>query len=356
MPERTVRKRRRWKGVSSALGVFLLAFVVVSICAIPIALPGGANASESLPAPNSKTTPEEQAFSGKAEFGQFPPSTEADRELEKMLHGKDENIDLALANWLMVADIPQFGDMTREAYFAQLDAMTEHVRQDMARMQKSGWHGTNANDPDTRCCRFCSAIIMLRFAYREEFRQEDLTSVQMKALYADADNIFLAGLLRTRRGSCVSMPLIYLVIGQRLGLPVHLVTLGKHYFIRWEEPGYRMNIETTSVEKIAMTPDDSVYLDVEGMTRDRLTGNQLRNLTNREVVSNLFFTRSAYWATKGPEHTAQQCADLSRARQLAPDDPAIKATQQAVFNSYGIEPENTSINISPKLLVGVHHE
>src|SRR6266850_5026427 len=196
---------------------------------------------------------------------------------------------------------------TREAYFAQLDAMTEQVRQDMARMQRSGWHGVNPNDPDTRCCRFCSAIIRLRFAYAEEFRQENLTRAQMKGLYSDANYIFLAGLLHTRRGTCVSMPLVYLVIGQRLGLPVHLVTLGKHYFIRWEEPGYRMNIETTAVEKITMTPDDSVYLDIEGMTRDRLTGSQMRNLTKREVMGNLFFTRSAYWATKGRSCKNRQC-------------------------------------------------
>jgi hypothetical protein len=100
-----------------------------------------------------------------------------------------------------------------------------------------------------------------------------------------------------------------------------------------------MNIEPTITEKIAMTPDDSVYLDIEGMTRAQVSGNQMRNLTNREVMGNLFYTRSAYWATKGPEHMAQQRSDLARARHLAPDDPAIKTTQQAVFNSYGIKPK-----------------
>jgi hypothetical protein len=267
------------------------------------------------------------------------PHTEAERELNQMLHERDENIDLTLANWLIAADVPEFRDMTREVYFAELDAMTEQVRKDMKKMQMAKWHGVNPNDPDTRCCRFCSAIIRLRLTYAEDFRQEDLTPAQMKALYRDANNIFLAGLLRSRHGSCVSMPLIYLVIGQRLGLPVHLVTVGKHYFIRWEEPGYRINIEPTITEKIAMTPDDSVYLDVEGMTSSQLTGNQMRDLTNREVVGNLLYTRSAYWATKGAEYTARQCADLAWARSLAPDDPAIETTQRAVFNSSGLNPE-----------------
>jgi hypothetical protein len=346
------------------LGAFLPVVAVASVYAFALAQQAGGNADRTLPPkstfglvksaftelapPSHSVTPEKQALSGRTELGQFPPHTQAERELEKTLHGKDEDIDLALANWLIAADIPQFHDITREAYFAQLDAMTEHVRQDMASMQKSGWHGMNPNDPDTRCCRFCSAIIRLRFAYREEFRHEDLMPAQMKALYADADNVFLAGLLRTGRGSCVSMPLIYLVIGQRLGLPVHLVTLGKHYFIRWEEPGYRMNIETTSVEKITVTPDDSVYLDIEGMRRDQLTGSELRNLTNREVVGDLFFTRSAYWGANGAKRQNQYCLDLSRAHHLSPDDAGIKALHQVVFNHYGIKPEHVLIDIRPK--------
>ena len=207
--------------------------------------------------------------------------------------------------------------------------------------------GKNLNDPDTRCAIFCNAIIRQQFAYTEQFRQENLSPALMKALYADANNLFLSGLLRTRRGSCVSMPLIYLVLGQRLGVPIHLVAIGKHYFIRWEEPGYRMNIETTIVERVAVTPDESVYLDTEGMTRDQLTGSDLRNLSSREVIGNIFFARSAYWATKGPTQTTQQCLDLSRARYLAPDDPGIKMSHQKVFDFYGIKPDHTSIEIKP---------
>jgi len=288
----------------------------------------------------------DQALSGKAEFVRFPPRTEAERDLENLLRGSDGDIDLALANWLIAADISEFQGVTREAYFTRLDAMTEHVRRDMVMMQKSGWHGTNPNDPATRCIRFCSAIIRLRFAYAEQFREENLTPAQMKALYADSDNIFLVGLLRTRRGTCVSMPLIYLVIGQRLGLPVHLVAIGKHYFVRWEEPGYRMNIEPTITEKIAITRDDSTYLEIEGKTRAEVKGSEMRNLTGREVVGQLFFTRSAYWATKGPAGRTEQRLDLTRAREFAPDDPAIKATYQTVFNTHNAKPERTSVGVS----------
>lgn len=54
----------------------------------------------------------------KTAWDQFPSRTEADRELERILQGG--SIDLALVNWLVAADIPEFKDMTRDAYFKQL--------------------------------------------------------------------------------------------------------------------------------------------------------------------------------------------------------------------------------------------
>ncbi len=328
--------------------IFLFAVGIATIYAFKSKSKSTQLASVNL-APNHKAAPKELSLFG-TEFGQFSPYTEAEHELEKLLHGKDENIDLALANWLIAADVPQFSDMSRETYFAQLNVMISQVRQDVGKMQKvAESRGKSLNDPDTRCAIFCSAIIKLHFAYTEEFRQENLTPALMKGLYSDANNILLAGLFRTHRGSCVSMPLIYLVIGQRLGLPVHLVAVGKHYFVRWEESRYRMNIETTIVDKVSVTPDDSVYLDIEGITREQLAGSDLRNLSNREVVGNLFFARSAYWATRGPECKTQQCLDLSRASHLSPDDPGIKVSHQALFSFYGIKPEHKSLNIKPKI-------
>ena len=361
--ERTIRKRGSRGGRSLFLGAHFLVAAVASVFAL--AQQNGGDAEKALPLrsasdltksrfaestlPIHKVTSEEQAFSSKTEFGQFSPCTEAERELEKMLHGRDEDIDLALANWLIAADIPQFHDMRREFYFAQLDAMIEQVRRDMARMQTNAIsRGANLNDPGVRCGIFCNAIIKLRFGYSEEFRQHDLTPQQDKTLHGDANNTFLAGLVRTRRGSCVSMPLIYLVIGQRLGVPVHLVALGRHYFIRWQEPGYRMNIETTAVDKVWVTDDDSVYMDDERLTRNQLKGSDLRNLTNREVVGQLFFTRSSYWVMTAASSRSRSWMDLSRARHLAPEDSAITKTYQAVFNHYGITPDDTLASIEQR--------
>ncbi len=281
------------------------------------------------------------------ELDQIPPHTKAERELERMLQGNGKDFDLSLANWLIAADIPEFASMGRQSYFARLDAMTDQVKREMAAIQQTGWSGADPKVSGWRCRLFCNAMIRLRFAYAAEFRVENLNPAQSKALYAAPDNIFLAGLLRTKRGSCVSMPLVYLVIGRRLDFPVYLVAIGRHYFIRWQEPGYRMDIETTDTDKVCDTPDDSVYLQIEGKTRARLRGNELRNLTDREVVGELYFTRMSYWHTKGEKYEAQSRGDLAQAHSLAPDDPAIEAAFCAILKGKNAKPQYVSTENKP---------
>ena len=38
-------------------------------------------------------------------------------------------------------------------------------------------------------------------------------------------------------GTCVTMPILYIAIGRRLGYPLYLVQAREHFFVRWEEPG-----------------------------------------------------------------------------------------------------------------------
>src|ERR1700722_10204897 len=102
--------------------IFFSVLVIVFVCAYALSRQRASHANP----PISSAT---QASPDNT-LGQFPPYTEAEREIEKMLGGKDEDIDLALANWLIVADIPQFAGVTKEQYFARLNEMVDEVRMD----------------------------------------------------------------------------------------------------------------------------------------------------------------------------------------------------------------------------------
>jgi hypothetical protein len=65
--------------------------------------------------------------------------------------------------------------------------------------------------------------------------------------FADPGAVFLHGLLGPeRRGTCSSMPVLYVALGRELGYPLKLVTTKGHLFVRWEGNGERFNIEGTS--------------------------------------------------------------------------------------------------------------
>lgn len=280
----------------------------------------------------------------RTQFGRFAPISYPEAELEKMLRGKDEDIDLALANWLIAADIPKLASMTREGYFERIDAITAQVRE-AVNFRKTGPRG----DAYAKCSTFCNAMIKLGFEYVEGFRSEDLTPEQSNLLHSDPDKTFLVGLLRTGRGSCASLPLLYVVIGQRIGLPVHLVTVKQHCFVRWEEPGLRLNIEATITDRVAVTDDDNVFLEKEGLSRDQIKDSSMRNLTRRETVGELFFNRSSYFQQHRAHAMAQAmfCLDLARANALRPAEDMFASKRQFVFTHYGITAQHTSNDLLP---------
>jgi hypothetical protein len=105
------QKRRLPKKPFLIFGAFALITLVVSILAFVWA---------------SKNSSKEKW--SKTESSQFQSYTNVEQELDKMVQGKDEDIDLALANWLVVSDIPEFQNLTREDYFAQLDAIMQRLR------------------------------------------------------------------------------------------------------------------------------------------------------------------------------------------------------------------------------------
>lgn len=62
----------------------------------------------------------------------------------------------------------------------------------------------------------------------------------------DSKYVFLHGLLTGEyKGTCASMPVLYLAIGRRLGYPLKLVCARNHIFLRWEDDKERINLEAT---------------------------------------------------------------------------------------------------------------
>jgi regulator of sirC expression with transglutaminase-like and TPR domain len=62
-----------------------------------------------------------------------------------------------------------------------------------------------------------------------------------------ARNKMLSTYVRTRKGNCVSMPVLFLIVADRMGLNVRLAAAPLHLFVRYTDPaGAAHNLEATS--------------------------------------------------------------------------------------------------------------
>lgn len=96
-------------------------------------------------------------------------------------------------------------------------------------------------------------------------------------------NNLLANYLSRRLGQCVSMPILFLVIGERLGLDLSLALAPSHIFVRHRlRDGRTANLETTS----GGHPARAEWIRATFPMSDRAieSGLYLRSLGRREAV------------------------------------------------------------------------
>jgi regulator of sirC expression with transglutaminase-like and TPR domain len=91
--------------------------------------------------------------------------------------------------------------------------------------------------------------------------------------------------LATRKGNCVSMPMLFLALGERLGIDVTLSAAPLHIFVKWTDDatGKTWNLETTS--GAGFTRDEH-YRKLTPMTDEAIAnGVYLKTLSRREALS-----------------------------------------------------------------------
>ncbi|HVQ07987.1 MAG TPA: transglutaminase family protein [Allosphingosinicella sp.] len=107
---------------------------------------------------------------------------------------------------------------------------------------------------------------------------------QTDPLGQNVRNKLISTYLATRRGNCVSMPMLFLLVGERMGLNLSLATAPLHVFVRYIDPlGREMNLEATSGGHPARTIRYRQQMPMSDRAVE--SGLYLRTLTRREVVA-----------------------------------------------------------------------
>ena len=120
----------------------------------------------------------------------------------------------------------------------------------------------------------------------------------------------LATYLDTRRGNCVSMPILQLIVAERLGLNVSLSTAPLHVFMRYTNPtnGRSIAIESTSGGHPAR---ESEYVEQMGVKQAQVdSGIYLGVLTKRESIAVIASTVTEWLMSQGRYVEAIAVADV----------------------------------------------
>lgn len=150
--------------------------------------------------------------------------------------------------------------------------------------------------------------------------------------YPDGDHIpdkLLANYLRTRLGNCVSMPILMLVLAERVGVKLALVSAPRHIFLRYVAPdGGVFNIEATSG---GLPARDEWFRGNFSMSDRALeSGLYMRALSPREGA--------ALMATTVLEqvHVARRYAEtIAVAQAILDHDPLAGQVMAAQASAYG---------------------
>lgn len=114
-------------------------------------------------------------------------------------------------------------------------------------------------------------------------------------LGSNIHNKLLPNYIKSRKGNCVTMPVLFVILGQRLGLDVTLSTAPLHLFVKYTDPdsGVTYNLETTSGAK----PARDVWIRQQNPMTDEAIANGLymQKLSKRESAAVMATTLSEYF-------------------------------------------------------------
>jgi hypothetical protein len=144
--------------------------------------------------------------------------------------------------------------------------------------------------------------------------QKSVTSIA----YTNPADLFLNGVIDTRRGTCGNMAALHVAIARRLGWPVSLAVASSHIISRHDDGIVAHNIELSSVSNGTFaSDDDGFYMERFHLpARAIACGSDLRRLTVREMIGVFIALRGRYFADAG--HSDRADTDFALSRVLFP--------------------------------------
>jgi tetratricopeptide (TPR) repeat protein len=206
------------------------------------------------------------------------------RSIEQMMRLGPDEIDIGTAA-LIVAE--EWSDIVHgRRYQFALDEMAYEIQ---ARINEKGLAGS-----------YRAAYVLNEYLHKE-------LGYQAVKEATDPNDLFLHSVMDNRRGYCLSLSILYLALGERLGLPLHGVVAPGHFFVRYEDGRVRFNIETTT----GAYPDDEYYRKEFKTPEGHEQSLYMQNLNKLQTLGCLFNNFGTVYLAVGNLDAAQRAMELA---------------------------------------------
>lgn len=149
---------------------------------------------------------------------------------------------------------------------------------------------------------------------------------------------FAHGIIDDKRGTCATMPVLYMAIGHRLGWPIKGVVSRDHMWARWDDGkrgGQRFNLDATNADSNGADGSfasltDQEYADWLKTAPEFIqSGSDMTSLTARQLLGVFLQSRAGYWRAQG--NRIRQREDLALAVQCFPQNIDIRMCYESAL-------------------------
>jgi tetratricopeptide (TPR) repeat protein len=189
------------------------------------------------------------------------------RSIDQVLRLREDEVDLATAA-LIISE--QWSDLVHgRRYLSRLDDMALEIRE---RLEKKKLKA------DYRAIPIINEYLFDELGFKAVSKA------------SDPNDLFLHSVLDRKRGYCLSLSVLYLSLGERLGLPLYGIVVPGHFFVKYDDGKVRFNIETTSnggnapdehyITKFNVPEEDDGSIYLKKLSKIQTLGCFLNNLGN----------------------------------------------------------------------------
>jgi hypothetical protein len=226
-------------------------------------------------------------------------------------------VDPLMLDLEVAKSIPALAHLETAKYQHQADEWADGITKWLPRVEPAYWKSPEEWNNDINLFRLglvCEYLDRnVGISYIDD--QRDVKNIS----YTNAADLFLCGVMDTKRGTCGNMATLYVAMVWRLGWPVSLACAGAHLFCRFDDGNVTYNIETSYIGAGPgwKKPPDSWYIEQYDLSPKAVsTGSDLRALTPRERLAIFISHRARHMNDTGKYREAER--DYLLARHLFP--------------------------------------